>query len=225
MRFKRGRWDLRPVEDRGIGWSNSAGGQARSASEEGREAIPDEPLLSGIEAYVLADDGLIPNNAKLPLVLYRQALALDGLRSEPERAFEALFRSNGWRGAWVDGIYDFHHYHSTAHEVLGIAKSFARVQFGGPEGLVVDLTAGDVVLIPAGVGHCLIEGEDLVVVGPIPKGRTGTSAGRARPTMPRRSRTFLGSRCPSSIPCLVRQVRCLLSGSTRRFPWRPRSLN
>ena len=139
--------------------------------EEGWEAIPDEPLLSGIEAYVLADDGLIPNNAKLPLVLYRQALALEGLRSEPERAFETLFRLNGWRGAWVDGIYDFHHYHSTAHEVLGIAEGFARVQFGGPEGLVVDLTDGDVVLIPAGVGHCLIEGEDLIVVGAYPEGQ------------------------------------------------------
>ena len=139
--------------------------------EEGREAIPDEPLLSGIEAYVLADDGLIPNNAKLPLVLYRQALALDGLSSEPERAFEALFRSNGWRGAWVDGIYDFDHYHSTAHEVLGMAEGSARVQFGGPEGLVVDLTAGDAVVIPAGVGHCLIEGEDLVVVGAYPEGQ------------------------------------------------------
>jgi len=139
--------------------------------EEGWEAIPDEPLLSGIEAYVLAIDGLIPNNAKLPLVLYRQALALEGLRSEPERAFETLFRLNGWRGAWVDGIYDFHHYHSTAHEVLGIAEGFARVQFGGPEGLVVDLTDGDVVLIPAGVGHCLIEGEDLIVVGAYPEGQ------------------------------------------------------
>jgi uncharacterized protein YjlB len=139
--------------------------------EEGREAIPDEPLLSGIEAYVLADDGLIPNNAKLSLVLYRQALALEGLSSEPERAFEALFRSNGWRGARVDGMYDFHHYHSTAHEVLGMAEGFARVQFGGPEGLVVDLTAGDVVVIPAGVGHRLIDGERLVVVGAYPEGQ------------------------------------------------------
>lgn len=139
-------------------------------SEEALEAIPDEPLASGIEAYVLADDGLIPNNAKLPLVLYRQVLALDGLR-EPERAFEALFRSNGWRGAWVDAIYDVHHYHSTAHEVFGIAEGVARVQFGGPEGLVVDLTAGDAAVIPAGVGHCLIEGEDLFVVGAYPEGQ------------------------------------------------------
>jgi uncharacterized protein YjlB len=139
--------------------------------EEDWDAIPDERLPSGMEAYVLADDGLIPNNAKLPLVLYRQALTLEGLRNEPERAFEALFGSNGWRGAWVDGIYDFDHYHSTAHEVLGMAKGTARVQFGGPEGPVLDLTAGDAVVIPAGVGHCLIEGEDLVVVGAYPDGQ------------------------------------------------------
>jgi uncharacterized protein YjlB len=149
---------------------------ARAAKQEAFpgedwDAIPDERLPSGMEAYVLADDGLIPNNAKLPLVLYRPALAPEGLSSEPERAFEALFRSNGWRGAWVDGIYDFDHYHSTAHEVLGMAKGTARVQFGGPEGPVLDLTAGDAVVIPAGVGHCLIEGEDLVVVGAYPDGQ------------------------------------------------------
>lgn len=152
------------------------GAMARAAKQEAFpeeywDAIPDERLPSGMEAYVLADDGLIPNNAKLPLVLYRPALAPKGLSSEPERAFEALFGSNGWRGAWVDGIYDFDHYHSTAHEVLGIAKGTARVQFGGPEGPVLDLTAGDAVVIPAGVGHCLIEGEDLVVVGAYPDGQ------------------------------------------------------
>ncbi len=107
----------------------------------------------------------------MPLLLYREALALEGVSSEPERAFAALFRSNGWRGAWVDGIYDFHHYHSTAHEVLGIAKGSARVQFGGPQGLVVALKVGDAVAVPAGVGHCLIEGEDLVVVGAYPEGQ------------------------------------------------------
>ena len=31
---------------------------------------------------------------------------------------EALFARNGWLGAWVDGIYSFHHFHSTRHEVL-----------------------------------------------------------------------------------------------------------
>ena len=124
-----------------------------------------------VEAHVLGDDGVIPYNGKLPLILYRHALALGGLSREPERAFAALFNSNGWRGTWVDGIYDFHHYHSTAHEVLGIAAGSAKVQLGGPSGLVRDLDAGDAVVIPAGVGHCLIAGNDLVVVGAYPEGQ------------------------------------------------------
>lgn len=126
---------------------------------------------SGIEGHVLSDDGVIPNNRKLPLVLYRQALSLGRLESAPERGFEALFTSNGWRGVWVDGIYDFDHYHSTAHEVLGIAKGWAKVRFGGMHGIVAELESGDAVAIPAGVAHCLVQGEDLVVVGAYPEGQ------------------------------------------------------
>lgn len=148
------------------------------------EALPRAPL-SGIEGHALGDDGLIPNNARLPLILYREALALEGLNGDPARAFEALFKSNGWGNAWVDGIYDFHHYHSTAHEVLGLAKGLAAIQFGGPHGPVVDLSIGDAVVIPAGVGHCLVGAEDLVVVGAYPEGQDwdlcrGTEADRAK---------------------------------------------
>jgi hypothetical protein len=109
------------------------GAKREALTEAVLDLTPDEHFESGIETHVFVDDGLVPNNGKLPLVLYRHALTLEGLSSEPERAFEALFRSNGWRGAWVDGIYDFQHYHSTAHEVLGIAKGSARVKFGGPK--------------------------------------------------------------------------------------------
>jgi uncharacterized protein YjlB len=140
------------------------------------------PLPPGVEVLLLADDGLVPNNPRLPLVLYRGALETDGLKRAPERAFEALFQSNGWLGAWVDGIYDFHHYHSTAHEVLGIAKGAARVMFGGAQGPAVELAAGDAVAIPAGVGHCLVEGdEQLVVVGAYPAGQNWDLC-RATPT-------------------------------------------
>jgi uncharacterized protein YjlB len=148
-------------------------------------AVREKPLSLGIEGHVLRDDGVIPNNARLPLVLYRQVLTLEGQSEEPERAFEALFKSNGWCGAWVDGIYDFHHYHSTAHEVLGVAQGFAAVKFGGPQGVVAELDAGDAVVIPAGVGHCLIEKHSLVVVGAYPDGQDwdlcrATQADRAR---------------------------------------------
>ena len=143
------------------------------------------PPRAGIEGHALGEDGLIPNNKRLPLIVYRHAITIEPASSDPARAFEALFQSNGWGNAWIDGIYDYHHYHSTAHEVLGLAKGRAAVQFGGPHGPVVDLAPGDAVVIPAGVGHCLVDGEELVVVGAYPEGQDwdlcrATEADRAK---------------------------------------------
>lgn len=117
----------------------------------------------------LADDGLIPNNASLPLIVYRQVFAANDAAAE-ER-IEAVFAVNGWSGAWVNGIYPFHHYHATTHEVLGLARGRAQVQFGGPSGPVLDIAAGDAVMIPAGVGHCRLSlATGLSVVGAYPGG-------------------------------------------------------
>lgn len=117
-----------------------------------------------------ADGGDVPNNPDLPLILYRQALADVG--SDRASAFERLFVAHGWGGTWRNGIYPFHHYHSTAHEVLGIAAGSAKVQLGGARGETVELVAGDAVLIPAGVGHKrLASSSDLLVVGAYPLGQ------------------------------------------------------
>jgi uncharacterized protein YjlB len=119
-----------------------------------------------VEQHLLPDDGIIPNNPRLPLILYRQVL----VPGDTHR-IEHLFAANGWSNAWVNGIHPFHHYHATTHEVLGIAAGGARVQFGGAGGPVVDISAGDAVMIPAGVGHCrLSHASDLVVVGAYPGG-------------------------------------------------------
>lgn len=69
--------------------------------------------------------------------------------------------------------------------MLGIAKGAAQVRFGGAQGIVAELAAGDAVVIPAGVGHCLVEGHDLVVVGAYPEGQDwdlcrATEADRAK---------------------------------------------
>jgi uncharacterized protein YjlB len=119
-----------------------------------------------ITRYTLTDDGQFPNNGLLPLLVYQRVLEItDG------KTVEALFESNGWVNAWQDGIYDFHHYHSITHEVLGVIAGMARVQFGGPSGIVHELNEGDVVIIPAGVSHKCIEADDnFKVVGAYPEG-------------------------------------------------------
>ena len=120
------------------------------------------------EAIRFEDDGAIPNS-RLPLLVYPAAFELGG--ADPAAAFETRFAANRWRGAWRNGIYPFAHYHSTAHEVLGIARGRAEVRFGGARGRVLTVRAGDVVVIPAGVGHQnLGSGADFLVVGAYPDG-------------------------------------------------------
>jgi uncharacterized protein YjlB len=124
---------------------------------------------SEVETYRFADDGVVPNNPILPLVVYRGALAADG---DPAGACEQMFARHGWPGAWRNGIHGHHHYHSTAHEVLGIARGNARVRLGGPGGQIVELAAGDVVVIPAGIAHKReAASADLLVIGAYPKGQ------------------------------------------------------
>lgn len=120
-----------------------------------------------LETHRFADDGRIPNSP-LPLLVYRQVLSGADLAT----TFERRFAGNGWRGAWRNGIYGFHHFHSTSHEVLGIARGDAMVRFGGEGGATLTVAAGDVVVIPAGVGHKLERGSpDLLVIGAYPEGR------------------------------------------------------
>ena len=114
---------------------------------------------------MFADDGEIPNNPTLPFVHYRSPVRLTQA-PDPAAVLEELFESNGWGGSWRNGIYDFLHYHSGTHEVLGIARGHARVRFGGRNGKIVALRAGDVVILPAGTGHQRVSASrDLLVVG------------------------------------------------------------
>jgi uncharacterized protein YjlB len=122
-----------------------------------------------IEEHLFADDGSVPNNSRLPVLVYRGVL---GTGPGAAAACEHLFTRNGWSGGWRGGVYPYHHYHSTAHEALGVVAGSARVRFGGERGSVVEVRAGDVVVIPAGVAH---KGEgaspDLLIVGAYPGGR------------------------------------------------------
>jgi len=85
---------------------------------------------------------------------------------------EQCFAGNDWTNSWRNGVYSFPHYHSTSHEVLGVYSGTANLRLGGQHGRNVEVHAGDVIVIPAGVAHQNLNAtEDFGVVGAYPDGR------------------------------------------------------
>lgn len=130
------------------------------------------------KALLFQDTGQFPNS-RLPVLVYSAALSQgepadsELADSELADAFERRFAHHGWTGSWRNGLYRVHHYHSTAHEVLGVFRGSVNVRLGGPAGTVVKLSAGDVAVLPAGVAHKNeAQSGDFRVLGAYP---TGTS--------------------------------------------------
>ncbi|UFH53199.1 cupin domain-containing protein [Spirosoma sp. KNUC1025] len=121
------------------------------------------------ETFLFADDGKIPNS-KYPLLLYRKVFQATG--SVGALGMEERFAVNNWTNFWRDGVFPYHHYHSITHEVLGVYSGSALLQLGGEKGQKVRVQAGDVIVIPAGVGHKKLESSaDFGVMGAYPDGR------------------------------------------------------
>jgi uncharacterized protein YjlB len=149
--------------------------QIKNYARKAIESWPDEEALPAMirprkpMAIMFDDDGIVPNNPRLPLIVYRGAIDLDQKGFDPGTIVDAVLDSNGWGRSWRDTIYDFVHYHSQIHEAMGVARGSAVMEFGGIKGRRMRLNAGDVAILPAGTGHRLIEASrDFLVVGAYP---------------------------------------------------------
>jgi uncharacterized protein YjlB len=141
-------------------WLVGTGSADTSDSGRSGDVVPEE--------YWFSDDGRFPNSPKYPLLVYRKI----GLTAGDPEAVDETFAKNNWTNSWVNGVYPFHHYHSTSHEVLGVYAGSALLQMGGPSGKQFRVSAGDVLIIPAGVAHqCLQRYTEFGVVGAYPDGR------------------------------------------------------
>jgi uncharacterized protein YjlB len=132
-----------------------------------------------LETWHAPPGDTIPNHPRFPVLIYRGVDVSDA---------RALFAAHGWGGAWVNGIFDFHHFHSTSHEALAIVSGTATVELGGPQGESFEVSAGDVLVLPAGTGHRRATARNgFTVVGAYPAGqedydllREADAAARAR---------------------------------------------
>ena len=118
--------------------------------------------------HLLKENDHFPNNPSLPLLIYKKVF--DVSENKGAKLIENVFEKNKWSNCWRNGIYDYHHYHSNTHEVLGVYSGHCIVQFGGEHGVTEELRTGDLVVIPAGVTHKKIAGEQFKCVGAYPNG-------------------------------------------------------
>ena len=127
-----------------------------------------------VDAIILGPTTSIPNS-ELPLLIMCGAIPADEAASEK---VERRFARHGWQGTWTYTVFDYWHFHVEGHEVLACVSGEASIGFGGDEadgGVVVPMTPGDAVIVPAGVGHKRIEAtKDFQVVGGYPPAQNGS---------------------------------------------------
>lgn len=129
------------------------------------------------ELVFLPDGGSVPNNPDLPVFLLRGAMT-----GHTSSEICTRFQKNGWAGTWTYIVFDFHHYHPNAHEALCVATGWADLQLGGIKGPMFRLEPGDLVVLPAGTGHCRLDmSRDFSICGCYPTGQQEYSTFDAAP--------------------------------------------
>ncbi|WP_282636488.1 cupin domain-containing protein [Sphingobacterium thalpophilum] len=150
------------------------------------------------KAFYFKDDGSIPNS-KYPLLVYQNAFTQRGNKGGDW--IEQRFASNNWTNTWRWGVYPFHHYHSNTHEVLGCFSGSALLHMGGESGKKINVKAGDILVIPAGVGHkCISRSDDFTVLGAYPNGFSPDLMRGEKGERPQTDRNIAKAPFPSADP-------------------------
>lgn len=145
---------------------SSAATQKQSVSQPAKPTSSNQRSFVKVQTYMFKDDGTIPNNPTFPVLIYPGAFK--GRTGQIVKTFE----KNNWGNNWVDGVFTFHHFHSTSHEVLGVISGHATLKLGGEKGKEFKVSAGDVVVLPAGTGHKrLSSSSDFSIAGGYPDGQ------------------------------------------------------
>jgi uncharacterized protein YjlB len=149
--------------------------QVKNYAKKLIEARPDPSTLRELIrlrkplAIRFSDDGIVPNHPRFPILVYRDCVLRGTKKFDLATIIDAIFETNGWGRSWRDTVYDFVHYHSQIHEVMGVARGTAKIEYGGAKGRILQMKAGDVAILPAGTGHRLVDSsQDFLVVGAYP---------------------------------------------------------
>ena len=122
-----------------------------------------------VRSFYMKDDGQVPNNPDLPVIFYQNAY--DGDTGPEPDSIRGSFAGHGWTNSWTGDVYDYHHYHTNTHEVLGVVRGRATMLLGGDAGERLEVKPGDVILLPAGTAHRKLDSSDeFEVVGAYPDG-------------------------------------------------------
>ena len=129
-----------------------------------------------VSSYQIPTFGRLPNTSiqKKPLMIYHSAFEKSASASTIEDHLTSVgVVSPQWRYT----MFSQSHFHSTTHEVLCVAQGKANLCFGGeenPKKVETVVEKGDVMVVPAGVAHHLLEdiGGGFSMVGSYPIGKS-----------------------------------------------------